>query len=148
MPLEKLNIILADDDADDREIFKTAISQIGIKTHLEMFKNGAELIEHLRSSTPKLPALLFLDLNMPFMDGTECLKEIRKDPGLKHITVAIYSTSAAEKDIESTFVEGANIYINKPADFELLKKILKKVLTLDWHYHTSTLNRENFLYRF
>ncbi len=148
MALEKLHIILADDDADDREIFELAISQIDIATTFSTFKNGMEVISYLRSPQPRLPALLFLDLNMPYMDGLECLDQIRKDPGLEHLTVVIYSTSASEKDIEATFMGGANVYINKPSDFEVLKKVLKKVLTLDWHYHTSILNRENFLFRF
>ena len=128
MPFNKLNIVLADDDDDDREIFKLAISQIDIKTDLTLFRNGLELVEYLRQPDTVLPNILFLDLNMPSMDGFECLKEIKRDPGLKNITVVIYSTSSSEKDIEKTFLEGANIYINKPSDYETLKEVLKKVL--------------------
>ncbi|WP_179343994.1 response regulator [Winogradskyella ursingii] len=148
MAFEKLNIVLADDDDDDREIFKLAISQIGVNTSLKMFKNGVELTEYLRQEDTILPNILFLDLNMPAMDGFECLREIKKNPGLGPITVIIYSTSSSEKDIEKTFLEGANIYINKPSDYETLKTVLKKVLTLDWQYQTSILNRDNFLFRF
>ena len=141
-------IFLADDDEDDRELFKLAIDQISVPTKLDTFKNGVELIKALRESGTNLPDILFLDLNMPNKGGLECLNEINQDPGLRGVTVVIYSTSSSEKDIEATFVAGANIYINKPADFEILKKSLKKVLTLDWHYHTSNLNRDNFYFRF
>ncbi len=141
-------IFLAGDDEDDRALFELAIGQISVPTKLHMFKNGVELVTALRAPHISLPDILFLDLNMPNKGGLECLNEIKKDPGLKEITVVIYSTSSTEEDIEATFVAGANIYINKPADFEILKKTIKKVLTLDWHYHNSNLNRDNFYFRY
>lgn len=148
MAVEKLNIILADDDEDDRTLFELAVNQLKVPFQFQLFKNGQELIDYLRQSGSRLPDILFLDLNMPNLSGVETLKEIRKDPGLRGITVAIYSTSSSERDIEATFLQGANIYINKPADFEALKKIINKVVTIDWQYHTSILNRDNFLFRF
>ena len=75
----------------------------------------------------------------------QCLKEIRSNHKLKELSIAVYSTSALEKDIEETFINGANIYIKKPNDFEVLKNILAKVITINWQYHTSGLNKENFL---
>lgn len=148
MPFNKLNIVLADDDEDDRNIFELAISECDLQTDLKLFGNGADLIKYLREPDTMLPNILFLDLNMPNMNGFECLEEIKKDPGLRHITVVIYSTSSSEKDIEATFLAGANIYLNKPANFKVLKKTLKNILTLDWQYQTSNLTRTNFLYRF
>ena len=65
---------------------------------------------------------MFLDLNMPIMNGFECLEAIRSTPHLKDLLVAIYSTSSAERDIEETFEKGANIYIKKPSSFNELKK--------------------------
>ncbi len=146
--MDQLRIMLVDDDADDREIFKLAISQINGGLDLKMFTNGKEIIDYMRGANRVLPNLLFLDLNMPSMNGIECLKEIKQDPGLRHITVIVYSTSSSEKDIKQTFLEGANIYLNKPADFETLKNSIKKILAIDWQYQTSILNRENFMFRF
>ena len=74
-----------------------------------------------------------------------CLKEIKSIERLKNISIAIYSTSASEEDIEETFVKGANVYIKKPSDFSVLKKILQEVITINWQYQTSGLNRDNFL---
>lgn len=148
MSFDKLNITLADDDQDDRNIFQLALSQIKIKTELHLCSNGLELIHYLRKPDTILPHILFLDLNMPSMNGFECLEEIKKDPGLRHITVVVYSTSSSERDIEKTFLAGANIYLNKPPNFDQLKSALKKILTLDWQYQTSILNRQNFLFRF
>lgn len=147
MALNLLNIALADDDADDRLFFKDAIEEIKIKTKLSLFNDGKQLMDYLILSDTILPEVIFLDLNMPLKNGMECLKEIRADKKLRELCVAIYSTSSSEEDIEETFVNGANIYINKPTNFNALKKAIEKVLKLNWQYHTSALNRDNFLLR-
>ena len=90
---------------------------------------------------------MFLDLNMPRKTGMECLKEIKANDKFKDMAIAIYSTSASEEDIENTFVYGANIYIKKPNDFKKLKKALSEVVTINWQYYTSGLNKDNFLLR-
>ena len=148
MKHEEFRILLADDDDDDRLFFKDAIELVKVKTTVNMVKDGVELMDYLNNSNSLLPNLLFLDLNMPRKSGMECLKEIRRNNKLKDLSIAIYSTSGLEKDIEETFVKGANIYIKKPNDFEDLKTILAKVITINWQYHTSGLNRDNFLLRF
>lgn len=146
MSLNNLNVLLADDDEDDRWLFEQALSNLKIKTTLLLFKNGKEIMDYLKKAE-SMPHIVFLDLNMPIKNGTECLIEMRKNDYLKEMIVAIYSTSSSEKDIENTFVNGANIYINKPNDFAALKKVIDKVLQLNWQYHTSNLNRDNFLFR-
>ncbi|MCM4166992.1 Response regulator rcp1 [Arenibacter antarcticus] len=147
MSLHSLNIALADDDQDDRTLFKEAIEEIKIKTKLSLFKDGKELMDYLTLPNVILPEIVFLDLNMPLKNGMQCLSEIRNHAKLKDLMVAIYSTSSSEEDIEETFVTGANIYINKPNSFAALKKAIDKVLQLNWQYHTSALNRDNFLLR-
>ena len=104
-------------------------------------------MQYLNDPESVLPNILFLDLNMPKKNGIECLHEIKSDDRFKDIAIAIYSTSSSEEDIEETFVCGANIYIKKPSDFNTLKKIINEVVTVNWHYHTSGLNRDNFLLR-
>ena len=140
-----LHVLLADDDDDDRLFFKDAIEEVKVKTVVTMVNDGVELMDYLNNSNSRLPNLVFLDLNMPRKGGMECLKEIRSNHKLKELSIAIYSTSALEKDIEETFIKGANIYIKKPNDFEELKSILDKVININWQYHTSGFNKENFL---
>ena len=142
-----LNIALADDDDDDRFLFSEAIDETGIRTKLSLFNHGQEQMDYLNLPKVVLPNLIFLDLNMPIKNGMQCLTEIRKNPALRDIAIAIYSTSSSEKDIEETFLNGANIYINKPNNFTKLQEVIEKVLQLNWQYHTSNLNRETFLYR-
>ncbi len=145
MQNEPLHIILADDDEDDCLFFKEAIEEVKVRTSITIVHDGVQLMEYLNRTDVKLPHLVFLDLNMPRKGGKECLKEIRSDRRLKDLSIAIYSTSASEKDIEDTFIQGANIYIRKPNDYASLKKILNDVILINWQYHTMGLNKENFL---
>ncbi len=147
MNTNALVVALADDDADDRLFFQEAMQDIKVKTSLSLFNDGKELMDYLIQPNIILPQLIFLDLNMPKKNGMQCLKEIRKNHLLKDLIVAIYSTSSSEIDIENTFVNGANIYINKPNNFADLKKAIEKVLQINWQYFTSNLNKENFLLR-
>jgi len=145
MQSEAIFILLADDDSDDRLFFTDAFEEIKVSTVVKTVNDGVELMDYLMNTENHLPHILFLDLNMPRKNGMECLNEITSNDRFKNIAVAIYSTSASEEDIEETFVRGANIYIKKPSDFEALKKVLTEVITINWQYHTSGLNRENFL---
>ena len=140
-------IILADDDEDDRMFFADAFKELKINTKISLMNDGVVLMDHLENNDAVLPNVIFLDLNMPKKSGMECLKEIKLNPKWKDIAIAIYSTSASEEDIEETFVQGANIYIKKPNDFKTLKKGLEDVVTINWQYQTSNLNRDNFLLR-
>ena len=145
MKTDSLQILLADDDEDDRMFFKDAIDEVKVKTTVVTVNDGQQLMEYLSKANASLPDVIFLDLNMPRKSGIECLEEIRSNNKLKDISIAIYSTSGSDDDIEKTFLKGANIYIRKPHDFEKLKKTIGQVLSINWQYHTSRLNKENFL---
>lgn len=142
-----MHIILADDDEDDRLFFTDAFDELKINTKVQTYNDGAELMEYLNGEDSIMPEILFLDLNMPKKNGIECLQEIKANPKFGNIAVAIYSTSSSEEHIEETFVTGANIYIKKPSDFNVLKKVLSEVVTINWQYQTSGLNKDNFLLR-
>ena len=144
---EKMHIILADDDEDDRNVFKQAIEELGLNIELTIYKSGDELLDYLyEPATVELPHILFLDLNMLCTKYDDCLKDIRKNAKFQDMSIAIYSTSTSEKDIQETFIGGANIYINKPNDFEVLKKSLREVLKINWQFHTSGLSKDTFLF--
>lgn len=144
MFVEKLHIVLAEDDIDDRNFFKSVICNIKIQHTLECFEDGIELINHL-NNTDTLPHIIFLDLNMPGKSGLECLKEIRANSNLRDIGIAIYSNSSSLEHQEETFIAGANVYIKKPNDINILRKIISDVIYINWQYVTDGLNRENFM---
>ncbi len=139
-----MNILLADDDADDRFLFKAALDEMHGQSSLTMFKDGDELMTYLEDEKNEIPHIIFLDLNMPCRTGQSCLTAIRSNKRLKDISVAIYSTSNSDKDIEDTLSGGANVYIHKPDDFEKLKQIIKHVLKINWQFQTSGLDKETF----
>lgn len=141
----QLHIMLADDDEDDRLFFKEAFDEVKVDHSITTFVDGVQLMNHLMQPENPLPDIIFLDLNMPRKSGVECLKEIRADKRLKDITVAIYSTSSSEQDIEDTFVSGANVYIRKPNDFTMLKKVLSDVVLINWQYITDGFNKDSFI---
>lgn len=141
---DQMLIFLADDDEDDRFFFKSAVEEMEFNSKLTLFNSGHELMDYLNNDENSKPHILFLDLNMPGLSGFDCLRSIRSNQKLRDMSVAIYSTSNAEQDIEETLSEGANIYIHKPNEFERLKEIIRHVLKINWQYQTSGLNREAF----
>lgn len=147
MKRQPLHILLADDDESDRLLFTEAFAELKIKTIVRTVNNGVQLMERLNMENIPLPHLLFLDLNMPQKNGIECLKEIKSDEKLKDIFVAIYSTSENDKDMEVTFLNGANVYITKPNNFNTLKQVLEKAVSTAYLYQDQSMIRENFLLR-
>lgn len=144
MQNKTIHILLADDDEGDRILFKDAIGELEINHVMNIVNNGKELMEYLKEEKTILPNLIFLDLNMPYKNGIECLKEIRSDKKFKNISIAVYSTSAAEKDIQETFLSGANIYIKKPNNFDKHKQVINKVVKTSKLYEDESFKRENF----
>lgn len=147
MENEPLEILLADDDEDDRVFFKEALEEIKVKTIVSFFEDGLQLMNYLNQPGIRLPHIVFLDLNMPLKGGMDCLADIRKNNRLKDLAVVIYSTSSTDEDIEEAFVRGANIYIKKPNDFSVLKASLTQVINLNWQYQILGFKKENFLFK-
>lgn len=147
MQHDSILITLADDDEDDRLFFTDAFEELKINTIVNTVNDGKELLNYLNHPETVLPNIVFLDLNMPILNGIDCLKLIKSNDKFNDIAIAIYSTSSSDQDVEDTFVLGANIYIKKPSNFDDLKKILSDVVIINWQYHTNSLNKDNFLLR-
>lgn len=140
---EPLQILLADDDKDDRHFFTDALIDLKTKTILHTVNDGMELMYYLAKEGNRLPQLIFLDLNMPRKNGLECLKEIRSRYGNK-IAIAIFSSSTHENDIDETYRNGANVYIHKPNDFTELRQVLNKVIINAHTYQNTFFNKADF----
>jgi len=124
------NIYLVDDDVDDQLFFTDALKEIDANISCSIANNGREALENLRKMT-SLPEILFLDLNMPFMNGYECLSELKNELKLSRIPVVIFTTSNDPKDAEITHQLGAEVFLSKPNEFRLLREKLEKILALD-----------------
>jgi CheY-like chemotaxis protein len=124
-----INIMLADDDVDDRYFFSKVLQRLPLHTNLQTVDNGEKLMQWLTDNAEKLPDVLFLDLNMPRKNGMECLSEIKENEKLKKLPVIIYSTHMHEKDADILYSKGAHYYIRKTDVIELAK-ILDRILAL------------------
>ncbi len=122
-------ILLADDDSDDRELFEEAANLIDPRLQISTAKDGEELMSILLRDNRR-PDLIFLDLNMPRKNGKECLAEISMNKQLRSIPVIIFSTSMNPLDIEDTFRNGARYFFRKPNSFEQLTNILYQIVKL------------------
>jgi CheY-like chemotaxis protein len=142
-----LRILLVEDDIDDCMFFKDALIETGVNTTLKIATKCTNIIELIGVDPEKLPHLIFLDLNMPFMSGHECLEVIRRVSYLNSIPIIIYSTSAVKQEVDSTFNGGANLYLQKPSSFQLLVIAIKKILQLDWKNYIKERDRNNFVFK-
>ena len=119
--------MLVDDDSDDTFLFEDVLLGIEPSAHFNSAVNGLDALNKIRVGST-LPDVIFLDLNMPGMDGKECLAQLKKDNDLKNIPVIIYTTSSLSKDIELTMQMGAAGFITKPDNMKELKSILSSIV--------------------
>lgn len=138
-------IFLADDDADDCSLFADALKEVSTETKLTTANDGKELMNKLDMSIPPPPDVIFLDLNMPLMNGFECLAEIRATQKYKGIPIVIFSTSCEKESVNRVYAQGADYYICKPDSFPELKNVISKVLSIDWTSHHGQPSRDQFL---
>ena len=121
------NILLIDDDEDDQEIFLTA-AQSGLPhVNCSALEDATIALKKLKSRE-LTPDAIFLDLNMPVMNGVQFMTEIKKLPTLSDIPIIIFSTSSNAKTIQQLMDLGAHDFVTKPASFDELVDILKRLL--------------------
>jgi CheY-like chemotaxis protein len=123
-----MTILNVDDDEEDIEIFCDAVREIDSSIICLIAKSADEALQILNSDI-ELPEYIFLDINMPKVDGNACLREIKKDPRLNKIPVIMYSTFTRTSDIETYKALDAGVLIKQNSYYELvmeLKKVLRK----------------------
>jgi CheY-like chemotaxis protein len=127
MPARYKNIWLIDDDDDDQEIFGTALLKTNLDVACTPYSSAFQALEELRNGN-SYPELIFLDLNMPLMNGQQFLEAIKDCPKLKGIPIIVLTTSSTQQTIEETIALGAVDFYSKPDRFEDLTAILRKIL--------------------
>lgn len=114
--------LIVDDDLDDIVFFEEAVTESFGSSLCLSAHNGEEALELLETRRARLPDIIFLDLNMPKMDGKTCLKKIKRHEVFQKIPVVIYTTSSSTKNREETRALGAAYFITKPTSYTELKK--------------------------
>ena len=127
---ESIVVFIIDDDPDDQDLLIEALMSIDPSIECFTALNGQEALTKLETRALPYPSLIFLDLNMPRVDGRRCLHELKKNPKFKSIPVVIYTTSSEEKDKDDMKQLGAMDYMVKQFNFSLLKKQLRQILPL------------------
>jgi len=124
-------ILLVDDNPGDVRLTMEALKDSGAQTRLHAVSDGENAIAFLRREGRYRDApradLVLLDLNMPGMHGLQVLAEIRQDPALKGIPVAVLTGSHSTDDIVRTYDLDANCYVTKPIDFEQFIDMVKSI---------------------
>ena len=121
-------LFLVDDDIDDQQIFAEALSELDDSINLLTAFSGLEALDTLRESTSRLPDLIFLDLNMPKMNGKQFLKEMKSNSTLANIPVVIYTTSSAKTDKDETLELGAQGFIVKPDSYGAVCQAIRSIV--------------------
>lgn len=140
---KEINLFYADDDRDDINFFKDAVTAANKEANVVARVDGGDLL-HLLHNPPPKPAIIFLDWNMPGKDGAYVLKNIRENESTMHYPVVILSTSDNQDNIDKAKELGANLYITKPESFRELVNAIKYCLAIDWH--TFSTGKADFYY--
>ena len=141
----KLKVLLADDDMDDCMFFKEAFEELDISASLTIVNNGVELMRYFVQNQNSFPDVIYLDLNMPLKNGYDCLSEIKNNTLLQHLPVIIYSTCYDKTIADRLYQDGAHYYIQKPAEFSNLKKILLRSITFLFQHKQLQPPKEEFI---
>ena len=123
-----IGILVVDDDNDDLALFSEALNIVRPEIICSVAVNGLAAIEYLNNLSATRPAVIFLDINMPVMDGWDCISKLKSTTDFKEIPVVIYSTSSTQADKENAAQKGAICFISKMQDFRSLKKMLEIVV--------------------
>ena len=140
--MNKRFILIAEDDADDRYLMKTALEETGVTEVVEYVENGVEVMSFLESINEdngelNYPQFILLDLNMPKMDGREVLKKIKSNDSFRKIPVIVFSTTKNQLEVKRCYDLGANTYIVKPVTYDSLVDTIREICT--YWFNTATL---------
>ena len=134
---KKLNcLLLIDDDTATNYLNTKIVKQVDCADYIKVATSGQQALDYLSNSGtyavngdvyPR-PDLIFLDLNMPMINGVQCLRELKKDPELRSVPVVIYTSSKSYDERAETLKLGANYFITKPPSFRQICKVVSDIL--------------------
>jgi CheY-like chemotaxis protein len=130
-PKSAVTVLLVEDDPGDVVMTREALGNAKVLHDLQVADNGEVALAFLRREEPyedaPRPDLVFLDLNLPRLDGREVLAQVKADPELRSIPVVVLTTSDAEEDVLRSYDLHANAYVTKPVDFETFLAAVRQI---------------------
>ena len=130
-PLKR--ILLAEDNEKDIELTLAALDEYNLANEVVVVRDGAETLDYLYNRgkfaghANGTPAVVFLDLKMPKVDGLEVLRTMKNDPKLKVVPVVMITSSREEQDLVRSYALGVNAYVVKPVDFQKFVESIKQL---------------------
>lgn len=113
-------ILLVDDSPDDQMLVLRAAKKAGLRARIIVANDGEEAVRYLEralhSGGNGFPCVVFLDLKMPKMDGTQTLRFLRAHERLRYIPIVVFTSSNEHRDIHASYAAGASSFIRKPVD--------------------------------
>ena len=138
------SIFLVEDDKDDQISFTECIEEIENATMFGVASNGKEALDKLDNSI-QLPDMIFMDINMPYINGLECLTAINNNSRLKNIPVVMLSTDTGQAKLSCSL--GAKAFIKKPTDCKTLHAKVEQMINLDFIADSKIAN-QSFQYAY
>jgi CheY-like chemotaxis protein len=123
-------ILLVDDDMDDQLFFMEVVGELNPQLICDIAGNGLAGLQLLKEGN--LPRIIFLDLNMPYMNGFDFLRHFRQEVSWKNIPVVIFTTSSQQQDMDKSMELGARAFLTKPNNMQELKTSLETILSHDF----------------
>ena len=127
----KLYVLHADDDAEDRWLFREGLLEVDSTVSLTQFEDGRDLLDFLVLETSSLPVvhLIICDMQMPRIGGISLLAAIKQLQNWKDVPVIIFSTSSFEKDVSLCLAKGAAAFFSKPGTYSENLSVIRQMLT-------------------
>ncbi len=144
MKTTKMTIFYTDDDKEDLDFFREATESIDQNIEVVTLGGSSQLL-HIIDNPPPHPHILFLDLNMPGLNGFDVLEILRSKDASQRLPIVIFSTSNDEELIRKSRELGANFYVPKSVSFESLRRSIEHAINIDWTNFIP--NQQNFLYQ-
>ena len=123
------DILLVEDNAADASLLQSVFRQLGMTHRLHIVVNGLDALAFLKREAPfesaPRPALVLLDLNLPKLPGRDVISRVKADADLRTIPLMVFSSSAADIDVQESYERGANAYLVKPFELQELVKLVK-----------------------
>ena len=126
-------ILLAEDQLLDIQLTLAALEEHHLANEVVVVRDGAEALDYLyrrgaySARTNGHPAVIFLDIKMPKIDGVEVLRQIKSDPELQMIPVVMVTSSQEQQDVLKSYKLGVNAYVVKPIDFPQFESTIRQL---------------------
>jgi hypothetical protein len=145
MTRDFLNVILMDHDERNHILFENIFKDHKIRIKSQIFFSLEEVMNYLNSENALIPEILFINYEPPHAFALDCLDEFRSSRKFSHMTTVVHSDGLLPAEEEEIFIKGTNIMMKRPDNYKDLKNSLTEIITINWQYHTSGLNKDNFI---